>query len=518
MERVIDLKSEQSDLEVEYEVFLNANSALDGSEYSSKIEDLNRRIRDDQNKIDALDKNIERLTNAADGVDYTLSVASGIITGLIDVFFVGECSFIKANEWGNKTADEIVKRTAKAKGYKGDDVAGAIKHLEEAFPIAADKATNFFGGGYYHHLRDFSHHPTPVGLFFSLLTQFTKRVYGTNVAGVFDSYPLTGNELLLVGENLPEKITFGVINWFFHLISDMAGSSKTVSIGGEGTGIPGPIGALLKEVSSLPIFKNTNENGYKEFSVWVTKLFRGTIIGDKNNPVKFDLRTEIGISEQIGMQMIPVLINNCVVRGFYFIKQLVREIINKKPKTFKEFFKLDWKNIAPFNNRTVQRMLVISMGTMTAIDLGDAAIEAAAKGAAAIEGTPAASAAFFAKTMLMRVNFVGVGRFAIACGTDLRMGLQKEDQRNKRIDLCMEQLKLSNVIILYRQAEIWETAQGTGREIQDAFAVAESAYREVQSIFEEEKDEMEKLSKMKDSIDANNPGLTKEIKNKLRWG
>lgn len=51
--------------------------------------------------------------------------------------------------------------------------------LEKMFPIPSDGNTPDFGGGLQHHLRDFAHHPTMVGLMFSLLTQFTEKSYGT---------------------------------------------------------------------------------------------------------------------------------------------------------------------------------------------------------------------------------------------------------------------------------------------------------------------------------------------------
>lgn len=60
-----------------------------------------------------------------------------------------------------------------------------MKALEKRFPIPSDGNTPDFGGGLQHHLRDFAHHPTIVGLAFSLLTQFTEKSYGTDVNGVF---------------------------------------------------------------------------------------------------------------------------------------------------------------------------------------------------------------------------------------------------------------------------------------------------------------------------------------------
>ena len=122
----------------------------------------------------------------------------------------------------------------------------AVKYLEDTFPIPADKATAQFGGGLQHHLRDFSHHPTPVGLVCSILTQFTGKVYGTDVSGAFHGVNLSDDGLALIGRSVPEKIMFGVLNWAFHLVSDMAGSSGSILKGSLGTGLPGPLGVRIQ--------------------------------------------------------------------------------------------------------------------------------------------------------------------------------------------------------------------------------------------------------------------------------
>ena len=41
-----------------------------------------------------------------------------------------------------------------------------------------------------HHLRDFSHHPSLVGLACSILSQFTGKGYGTDTAGRFVAFDL----------------------------------------------------------------------------------------------------------------------------------------------------------------------------------------------------------------------------------------------------------------------------------------------------------------------------------------
>ena len=285
MGALVNLKNTYDDFSVEFEVLPLVNSETEKDDRRKKISKkrdlIDDQLVENQKSLDELNSNIDKLTNHADEIDYRVAVASGVLSGLIDAFFVDDFSLEKAHELGSEKTNNFIVKIAQKKGYKGDDLYGAVKYLEDKFPIAADKATVDFGGGLQHHLRDFSHHPTPIGLFFSLLTQFTNKVYGTDVAGVFKVVDLKKEDLILVGKNFPEKVTFGVINWFFHMVSDMAGSSSSILDGKSGTGLPGPLVSLLKEISALPIFKNLNENGYKEFSVWISKLFNGTLLSKR---------------------------------------------------------------------------------------------------------------------------------------------------------------------------------------------------------------------------------------------
>ena len=97
--------------------------------------------------LQRVNSELEKYTNNADKIDYALAVGSGILCGIIDSIFVGEFSLDEANQWGNEQTSAFVLRVAKTQGYNGDSPIGAIKYLEDMFPIAADKATNQFGGG-----------------------------------------------------------------------------------------------------------------------------------------------------------------------------------------------------------------------------------------------------------------------------------------------------------------------------------------------------------------------------------
>jgi hypothetical protein len=125
-------------------------------------------------------------------------------------------------------------------GCKDDDVKSAVEFLEKKFPIPSDATRRTLEAACKHHLRGIiAHHPTICGLIFSLLTQFTYRSYGTDVNGVFKIADVSEASKQFIGKDVPSKILFGTITWFFHLVSDVAGSSGSVGKSG-GTGITRP--------------------------------------------------------------------------------------------------------------------------------------------------------------------------------------------------------------------------------------------------------------------------------------
>ena len=456
-------------------------------EFLLEAQELDNQISVIEAEIQKLNVDIDRLTNHADGWDYLIAVASGIITGLIDSFFVGKLDLAECRKYGSDRVEKIVKKFGGS-----DNLEKAIKNLEKktksAFP--SDSNINDYGGARQHHLRDFAHHPTIVGLLCSLLTQFTGMCYGTDTAGRFLVAPVKDKSR--IGDTIPKKVVYGTLYWFLHLVSDMAGSNATP---GSGTGIPGPILALAKELSALPIFKKTkNVNGVevKEFSQIISKIFNGTFFAEygldgkiiQETVVRIDLRTEIGILHK---QALPVVINECIVRTFYAIRRFVMEVKEHPISSFKDLKLLNWKNIVPFGNRTIVRMITIATGTFTAVDLADAAI----RGAISSGG----NAALFAKEMILRVNFVGVGRFAIAVVTDVGMGIKREKLRDERMKLYSEMLYLSNAKIFYLEAGMWKEAEETQIVLEKTWDIAEKSIEAAGKQWSEIENKTENISK-----------------------
>ena len=531
---IITLKTEEDDFQTDFEIIpvVNATESLtkEQLEIIEGLKDVDEDIRKSQVLIDELDTDIEKLTNCADGIDNMIAIGSGILTGLIDSFFVGEFDFGLAKIHSNEQINHFIQNYAKKKGYDGRSLEGAIKFLENRYPVDQDNIWKGkgFSSSRLHHLEDIAHHPTLLGLVAAIIVQFFRIGLFVDKKGKWHIERIEAKpEMLLkiwlpiiitgilnwlvylaeskyvdkMGKEIPKPVHIFVKmlanapavisilkvanNWLGHLVSDMGGSKNT---SGGGMGIPGLFISLLKEISSLPLLKNTN---------------LPQIVSDLYSKDKFDMRNELAVIELLGKQAIPVLINECFVRCFYFVRQLIKE-----KELHSEWKYVHWKNVIPWGNRTINRMLTISSGTFVVIDMADAAIRSALKSG----GEPAT---FFAN-MILRVNFVGLGRFAVAIGSDCYMGYRCEKLRDERIRLQSQMLHLHTAKIYYKQADMWMAAKDTEKaiyEMENAAVVV--IYYYIDSI-NEIGERLRKIVRYKTNIEKYNPGLLENISKKIR--
>ncbi|MBQ6831856.1 MAG: hypothetical protein IJO28_04390 [Oscillospiraceae bacterium] len=541
MDSLLALKTEQDGFEVQFELLSPLNSSVITNPYqqeiSEKLESVNAQLDACNQLVAELNKDIDRLTNHADGLDYAVSVISGLITGIIDSVFVGEWNFKNAKaitnqEVNNKVAEFVkkdpryipwCKNTSHGRNPRDPNrLESAIEFLEEHYHLPGDGA--YMSGSYGirgvgHRLDDFCHHPTLIGLICSIAVQFTETTRYNHSGGKFIKIPIEVNQYgNFVGTNKFTKVMAGVINWCFtcaktitnwkgHLMSDIATSA----------GLPGPLLSLLKELTRLPCFKDG------AFAETLRKAYENGI-GSGGNKIdlgafnqlfegassKFDLRTEQAIAHELKRQAIPVLINEALVRGFYFIRRFIEEA-RQQPS----LSEMNWKNILPFRNRTIVRMMTIATGTFTAVDMADAAIRSGGINAAC----------------LLRVNFVGVGRFAIAIGTDVGMGIKRGKLQAEKYAMIGQQLDLLNVKISYldasaqyemseaaeEQSFVWKAAEDTVSTLIAANNCVDQAIAFYKESLQESSKTMNKISQHEKAFEKN-PNLKNEMLNITRWG
>lgn len=202
----------------------------------------------------------------------------------------------------------------------------------------------------------------------------------------------------LQGKNIPSKLFCGIANWIGHLISDVSGSSGSK---GRGMGIPSPIWAWSNDVIAIKAKLNIPVTEFdKSVNELALKLFK------KGYDVRFQTT-----------QAIPVFINEMIVRLLYSIRRLIGYYISV-PKNDRSWGLL-WKSCEPFSNATVKRMLTVAHGTFCIIDIGDATIRGFEKGIGS----------FNVFEFVLRLNVVGVGRFAISLYGETKRAISYDHAR-----------------------------------------------------------------------------------------
>lgn len=373
-------------------VFLDLTVSSTDFNFASSIESAISSAKLEMEKLDETIETVDCMRPDCDKLDYALAAGSGALCGIIDVFLVGKPG---ESPIGNLTDKWFADRTtgfAKLCGWDGsgeDSLASAVRFLEKKFKIPYDQnglgeATKEVFDLYpaNHHFKSLGHNSTLLGLFFSILDQFTNQ-----------SHFISGGELMslqnadgvfeLRGDSIPAKLFCGFVNWFGHLISDMSGSSGSK---GRGMGIPSPIRAWTNDIivirRKLGIPASDFDRTLNDFAVSIYKQ-------------GFDLRFQTA-------QAIPVFINEIVVRLLYTVRRLIRYF--KATEKGERSASGMWMACEPFTNATVKRMLTVAHGTFCLVDTGDATIRAFITGGGTFNVTE-----FF-----LRLNLAGVGRFTIS--------------------------------------------------------------------------------------------------------
>lgn len=155
-------------------------------------------------------------------------------------------------------------------------------------------------------------------------------------------------------------------------------------------------------------------------------------------------------------------------------------------------------------------MMTIASGTFVAVDAADAAIRASLKSG----GEPAT---FFAN-MVLRVNFVGVGRFAIAIGSDTYMGYKRERLRDERLYRMSEHIFLGTAKIYYKQADMWIAAKEANEAVNQMKQTALSSLEFLRNSLLEIGIDLNKIASNYKEIEQNNPGLLTNISQILLYG
>lgn len=372
----LSCESKVKDLKLKYIDVVNIDKADSWDEYMESIEKYAK-----SNNIDLSGDPFEklmtesekaefrkRITNdykmkeaKCDKYDYMIAAFCGVVSGIIDSFFVGMPDESKLGNWTNDKTDKFVIKIAKLKGWnpkEGNEnsINLAIKFLEGKYKVNYDQATGKAANSLLgmtmsnHHIKSLGHAPDIVGLIFSIVDQFTGQSHFLD-NGRFITFD--ANKSNLYGKSFIAKLFCGFSNWLGHLISDIAGSSSSRSDNkdGYGSGIPMPFFELFQlcNIGSFNVYPN-NDKGKVPTEMSLADL--SVKIFENHYDSRFAMA-----------QAVPVLINEIMIRLLWAIKS---RFYNNK----------SWKECIPVGSHPeLRRMLLTGHGVLCMIDSVDAAVK-----------------------------------------------------------------------------------------------------------------------------------------------
>lgn len=396
----------------------------DGLEYTSSIDDALKFAEGEIQSLDETIESIKGLKPECDKLDYALAASSGALCGIIDIFLVGKPGESPLGDITDKWFEERTEDFAKMCGWKPDgekSLSSAIRHLEKKFKIPYDQrgmgdAASFIFdlNASNHHFKSLAHNPTLLGLFFSILDQFTNTSHFVS-GGELISLQEADDKFELRGNNIPSKLFCAFVNWFGHLISDMSGSSGSK---GRGMGIPSPLWAWTNDIIAIK----------RKLNIPVSEFDQSV------NELALNLYKEGYDTRFQTTQAIPVLINELLVRLMYSVRRLIKYFadIPKEERSLR----LLWEKCEPFKNPTVKRMLTVAHGTFCVIDAGEATIRSFIAGGGTFN-----PAEFF-----MRLNIVGVGRFTISLYGEVKRGINIHNVEKEVLFARREKIIVENYV------------------------------------------------------------------------
>lgn len=360
-----------------------------------------------------------------DKYDYLISVACGAIGGMIDIFLVGSPGNSVLGKWTDTQVDNAVKGFAKMVGWnprpeKADSVASAIGFLERKFKVNYDQRHSQDVDNLFkmttknHHMMSLSHSPDIVGLFFSLLNQFTSTssfiANGQLITIKTDTFELQGG-------NFIAKLFCGIANWFGHIMSDIAGSSGSRGNEGRGTGIVMPFYELFQ---FCKFGKFDVEKDKQDLATIATRAFQ------EGYDFRFGMATAI-----------PVVITDLTIRLIWAIRRYFQY-----GKTLKEC-------IPTHKHADLRVMLLLGNGTLCVMDGIDAGVRSGGN-----------FLAFF-----MRMNLIAWFRFVTLVIKEvcIRIGiadpLQKNIEAYKRVNeallIYLSELEKIDIALFKKETEAY---------------------------------------------------------------
>lgn len=397
-------------------------------------------------ELERLDRALQAYRCDAGMEDYAIAAVCGILAGAVDAYVIKETEVTgESITTAPKKLFECLEQTSE----NGPKTRTAIPHAR-----IKEGAVDVFP-----QIRESSRNATPIGLIASLLCRFSDsgmlRCDGEKLHLFPDKISRNGC-IWIAGT----AVVAGMTQWLYAAADqkDMpAGSLKT-------------LGRLRQIMHASPVMADI----VKSIDQWQARI-SGDIKGCEKNDEKLGIdaifislfktladapslrgsrlagvmegyeRAEstgisaIPLAQALTQQAVPVILNEFLVRTAYFIVRLAREL-----KAHEDVNDIEWENVMPFGNRTIDRMIAIASVTFSAADAADAAVHAAVESAA--------DHVLFHSVFLKRINVVGIGRAAVAVYRDVTADRQEAELLQRRRMMMEEKTaRITELLEAYRR-------------------------------------------------------------------
>lgn len=404
-----------------------------------------------------IDADFEPGMRESDKPYYVVAACVGLLTGVLSELGLDAKALEAINTWDPKKAKELLVKVSRAAGYKGDKYKGACAFLKKAIvpevqhvvpaPIAAFAKT---------YLSELTNHPSLAGLAFSIATQFSGYKYCLDADGSIGKKKVP--KYYVRGKTVEEKIFFALFYWVFGLAYGAWASKRMIL---EELKIPKAILGIIKEFSKSKGVELAL--GTDKPEEWISKWLKEAFMPSEKQKTavaavdaakeKFDLeKLAVATLKDEYAHITMVLVNECILRAFYFIRKFTLEIKTIDLKSPEQILELDYESLIPRNNRVVTRMSLIASAAYLGVNVATVSV----KEIGAAHMGPHAGA----KVLLTGINVAGVGYFAYACVAD---------KENIKEDIKVQFDRLTN----WRKTHFVKPAIGDAptKELEDVFSI-----------------------------------------------
>lgn len=368
-------------------------------------------------RIDEINTKLEKYVNIADKMDYAVAVGSGLLCGALDIYILPTVKTVYPHIKNEKLEQKALQ---------------ILNQLKKTPTIHAGE-------------------PNAMGLFEGILNEFVKK----------SSTKKFENELRAEDGIIDLNLTYAAGLVFRYLLKWMTATAKRGPAVIDASDLPEIIKKLLYLLSENQTAQTLFEQLQKGKIEFDTSALKSNGVPDNitdfvnrfesklnkklfKSTEDFHLKYKSPIPPSFDIhlyitQAVSVLLNEIIVRGFYFIRHVLIELENCNDPD-----RIDIEKVLPFDNKTITRMMTIATLTYSAADMTDAAVRAALESGGC--------APLFAAGFKSRVNTVGVGRAVIAVVKDVSMENEEKELLRQRRELTeIMSAKQVEAILAYRK-------------------------------------------------------------------